>query len=87
MTTLTPVPGCGAEVNGGGPGQVGAGDGDRGAAGLWARGRADRGDGRTRCVVGELVTAVPAEVPLGVVTVTLTVPVPAGEVAVTEVAR
>ena len=30
--------------------------------------------------------AVPVEVPFGVVTVTLTVPVPAGEMAVTEVA-
>ena len=32
-----------------------------------------------RCVVGELVAAVAVEVPFGVVTVTLTVPVPAGD--------
>ena len=50
--------------------------------------REDEENGR-RCggsAIGELVSAEVPEVPSGVVTVTSTVPVPAGDVAVTEVA-
>ena len=56
------------------------------AAGRWPVGRADRGDRRRR-VIGEVVARrIVAEVPLAVVTVTSTVPVPDGAMTVSELA-
>ena len=71
-----------AEVDGGGAGEAGAGDRDRGAARARPRARADAGHGR-RGDVGELVGRRSwRSFPPGVVTVTSTVPLPAGAVAV-----
>ena len=74
-----------AERHRGRPGEVGAGDGDAGAARGRAAVRADAGDGRGRRI-GELVRR-RCLVPPGVVTVTSTAPAAsAGAVAVIEVA-
>ena len=69
-------------MDGGGPGEAGAVDRDGVATGLGTVVRADAGDCR-RTVIGVLVSGeLTAEVPLGVVTVTSTVPVPEGTVTV-----
>ena len=65
--------------------EAGAGDGDRGATGRRPEVRADGGD--RRGLEGEEVSRAGGEVPLPLVTVTSTEPVPAGETAVMEVAE
>ncbi len=72
-STVKLVAGRRAEVDGGGAGEAGAGDGDRGAAGGRAGGRARAGD-RRRGDVGELVGRGSGRGAAGVVTVTSTVP-------------